>query len=387
MVKYIWQKSGWPNFTWQSDRLLNLIGEARRYQGHLIGQGDFLGLESEADMFVEEAFTTSAIEGESLDRDSIRSSVAQRLGLPTAGLPDIRNRSDGLVEVLIDATRNNQDSLTKERLFGWHAALFPTGFSGTKRILVGAWRQSTTPMQVVSGPMGRERVHYEAPPSSQLDKEMEAFLHWFNHPPENLDGLIRAAIAHLWFVTLHPFEDGNGRLSRVITDKALSQDEKSPRRLYSLSSQIIRKRNEYYNILESTQKGSFDITEWLSWFLKIFMASIDSSRGLIDKAMFISRFYQCHMDKNLNPRQQKVIKKLLEYYPTGFEGGLTNRKYVKITKTSQETAKRDLKDLVDKGLILKNEGEGRSVSYRLNQDVNIEHSMIQKVLTNQERKK
>ena len=266
-MEYIWQQKSWPIFVWDSDRILNLLSMAKKAQGYILGQSDFFNLKEQGELLVEEAITTSAIEGESLDKDSVRSSVAKRLGLPTAGLPNIRKDSDGLVELLIDATGNYISPLTEKRLCGWQASLFPTGYSGIYKIGTGHWRDTATPMQIISGSMSNKRVHFEAPPSWQLDYEMKRFLQWWNRPPENIDGLIRAGIAHFWFVTIHPFEDGNGRIARAISDMALAQDENSSKRLYSLSSQIIKDKNNYYKILEYSQNGNGDITEWIIWFL------------------------------------------------------------------------------------------------------------------------
>ncbi len=364
--KYIWQHSKWPKFIWDSEALLLSLGAARKSQGKIIAQAEFIGLEAHADLIVAEAFATSAIEGEKLDRDTIRSSVAKRLGLPTAGLPKQERHIDGLVEMLIDATTQFEKPLNPKRLHGWQASLFPTGYSGINKIQVGKWRTDGEPMLVVSGAFGKEKVHFEAPPSQNIKHEVDKFLNWWAKPPEPLDGLLRAAIAHLWFVTIHPYEDGNGRISRALMDMALAQDEKSSRRLYSLSSQIVEERNSYYDILENTQKGSGDITQWLDWFLKLYSRAIESSEKIIQKALTISKFWQEYSQLELNQRQKKVIQKLLEAEPTGFIGGLTNRKYTHISKTSRETAKRELVDLEAKGIIIKNPGRGRSTSYSLN---------------------
>jgi len=366
--KYVWQNPDWPNFTWDSKVLLSRLGLARKNQGQIIAKADLIGLEESAELIVEEALATSAIEGEQLDRNTIRSSVAKRLGLSTAGLPPQKRPIDGLVEMLLDATTNYQKPLTAKRLHGWQAALFPTGYSGICKIQVGQWRTGNKPMQVVSGPVGKEKVHYEAPLSTVVPKEIKLFLDWWKRPPSQLDGLIRAGIAHFWFVTIHPYDDGNGRISRAITDMALSQDEKSSMRLYNLSTQIVKERNAYYNILETCQKGKSDITAWLDWFLEMYTHSIQASEGLIEKALTIAKFWQTHSKTELNKRQVKVIQKLLEAEPLGYKGGINNRKYVSITKISRETAKRDLVDLEAKGILLRNPGKGRSTSYSLIKD-------------------
>jgi Fic family protein len=363
--KYIWQKEGWPNLKWDSSALIELLGQARKAQGKIIAQADFIGLEEQAKILVEEAFTTSAIEGEKLDRNTIRSSVAKRLGLPTAGLPKIERAIDGLVAILTDATSNHSVALNDKRLFGWHAALFPTGYSGFQKIIVGNWRKAEEPMQVVSGPEGKRKVHFEAPPSKALKEEMKVFFKWWNAPPA-MDGLLRAGIAHFWFVTIHPFEDGNGRLGRALTDMALAQDEKTGRRLYSLSSQINTERNDYYDILERSQKGSLDGTEWLSWFLGLFVRAVNSSKETIDTALSIAKFWQTNSQVALNERQLKAVNRMLEAGSKGFQGGMTNRKYVGLNKVSSETAKRDLHDLESRGILKRNPGGGRSVSYSIN---------------------
>lgn len=361
MVNYIWQNKTWPKLDWKLEKVMSAFAEAKKAQGYILGQSDYFDLKELAEIITEEAFSTSKIEGENLDKNNIRSSVAKRLGLPTAGLPEAARNTDGLVEILMDATNNHEKKLNGERLFSWHAALFPTGYSGMFKIKVAGWRETITPMQVISGTPGKEKVHFEAPASVNLESEMLKFFEWWNHPPENLDGLIRAAIAHIWFITIHPFEDGNGRIARCLTDMALAQEEKTSKRLYSLSSQIIENKNSYYDILEKTQKGDGDISEWIIWFLETFTKSIQHSRKVIEKTMFVKDFYSNFSQIVFNERQKKVIGKLL----ADCEGNLTRKKYVAITKTSDESAKRDIKDLVEKGVLIQNEGGGRSTSYRL----------------------
>ena len=365
MGKYIWQNEGWPKFTWQSNEVLALLGLARKEQGGIVGQASLLGLEEVAGFAIEEALKTSSIEGELLSKDSVRSSVARRLGLPTQGLPASQRHVEGLVEMLFDANKNYTSELTSERLFGWHAALFPTGYSGLTKIEVGSWRKTTEPMQVISGAVGKEVVHYEAPSSNAVTEEMKAFFSWWNNPPKDLDGLLRAAVAHLWFLTIHPFEDGNGRIARAITELAFAQDEQIDTRYYSMSSQIESQKEAYYKNLEATQKGGLDITEWIRWFLSSYTQTLKNSYGVINKALYVSKFWQQANMIELNERQKKVLTKLLEAEPEGFEGGITNRKYVSITKTSKESAKRDLADLESKKLIIRGEAKGRSVSYTL----------------------
>jgi Fic family protein len=366
MVQYVWQLPTWPSFRWDSDSLLRPLGSTRKAQGRLLAEAEYFGLEMQADVLAEDAFTTAAIEGERLDRDSVRSSVARRLGLPTAGLPPAERHIDGLVMMLIDATAAHERVLGQDRLKGWHAALFPTGYSGFKKITVGDWRPgSADPMQVVSGPAGREKVHYEAPPAGQLEEEMPRFFDWWQKRQEKLDGLVRAALAHFWFVTIHPFEDGNGRIARALADMALAQDEQTNCRLYSMSAQISAERDGYYDVLERTQRGDGDVTSWLVWFLECQERSIQRSEEQVQKSIQKARFWQWCAGMSLNDRQQKVVNRLLETGPGGFEGGLTTRKYRGITKAPPSTAKRDIADLLGKGIIRQNPGGGRSVSYDL----------------------
>lgn len=368
MTKYIWQSKTWPQFSWSDSEILNALAMARKKQGQILGQAKFLALKEQAEILINETVATSAIEGEKLDRNSVRSSVAKRLGLPTAGLPEAARQTDGLVEMLLDATTSYSKELNQERLWGWQAALFPTGHSGINKIQVGNWRVGDEPMQVISGPMGKAIIHYEAPGSNEVPAEMKKFLKWWNKE-EKLDGILRAAIAHFWFVTIHPFEDGNGRVARALTDMALAQDEKVSMRLYSLSSQIVKERDAYYSVLEETQKGKGDITKWLLWFLEMFSRSIDASNGMIEKALWMGKYFDQTAALDLNDRQKKVIRKMLETWPEEFVGGLTTKKYVSMTKASSATVKRDIEDLVLKKVLLQNEGKGRSTSYRLNKDI------------------
>ena len=366
MAKYLWQSKDWPEFTWDSGEILGPLGRARKAQGMVISQAAWIGLETQATVIVEEAFTTSAIEGEKLDRDAIRSSVARRLGLSMRGLPAESRETDGLVEMLHDATSRYWEPLTAKRLNGWQAGLFPTGYSGTRKIEVGRWRTSMDPMRVVSGFGRREKVHYEAPPSSRVSKEMSRFLAWWKNPPVGMDGILRAAIAHFWFVAIHPYEDGNGRVARAITDMALAQDERAGVRLYSLSSQLIQERDQYYEVLEQCDRqANCDLTIWVAWFLGMVERAFVRAKDTIDKTLLIAQFWKSHSQTELNERQRKAVRRLLESYPVEFEGGLTNRKYVNLTRTSRETAKRDLADLERKGLLRRNAGKGRSVSYSI----------------------
>ena len=370
MPQFFWQNEKWPKFYWSSGKVENLLSSSRLLQGRLIGQTLALGFTSSDEalqkLFVEEALHTAAIEGEQLDAEKVRSSVARRLGLPTVGLPVSTPPTDGLIDVLYDATVNFEQPLSAERLKGWQAALFPTGYSGLYKITAGEWRH--TPIEVVSGPIGKEKTHFTAPPSTNLDDEMGQFLNWFNIDSKKIDGLLRAGIAHLYFVTIHPFEDGNGRIARAITDMALAQDEHHNSRHYSLSGQIMSERDAYYNILEQTQKGKGDITEWLLWFLVCFKHAIKYSEDLIANVLQKARFWKRHEGISLLPRQQKVINRLLDAGKSGFEGGLTNRKYAGIAHVSRATAFRDIEQLLALNILKLRQGGGRSTSYDLKWD-------------------
>jgi Fic family protein len=366
MMKYVWQSKSWPRFSWDSSKIVKPLAQARKSQGILLGQAEEIGLEIQAELLIEDAMSTSIIEGEKLDKASVRSSVAQRLGLETAGLKPPQRHVDGLVEILLDATKNHSKPLTPERLFSWQAALFPSGYSGMRKIQVGQWRQGKNPMQVVSGPIGKEKVHYQAPTASGLDLEMKRFFAWWHEAStENLDGLIRAGLAHFWFISIHPFDDGNGRIARALTDMALAQDEGLNTRLYSMSSQISLERAVYYEVLQQSQTGNGDITDWLTWFLGCLGRSMAGSKKQVALVKLRSKFWQIHRETDLNTRQRKVINRLLNVGPHGFEGGMTNRKYVNLTKISRETAKRDLADLITKKILSKRPSGGRSISYDL----------------------
>lgn len=366
-MAYIWQHKNWPTLTWKSVALLPLVSQARKAQGVFLARikslGFELGVQAHADILTEEAIKTSAIEGERLNRESVRSSVARHLGLSTAGLPPSNRSVDGLVEVLLEAIQNYDQSLTAARLKGWQAALFPTGYSGFAKIRVGQWR-GREPMRIVSGPVGRERIHCEAPPGEKIEKEMKQFLSWWRASLKNEDGLLRAGIAHFYFVTIHPFEDGNGRIARALTDMALAQDEKLRARFYSLSSQIMVERDEYYRVLESCSRGN-DITDWLVWFLGCYQRAIGRAENTIENVLAKAEFWHRHAKTNLNERQQKVVKGLLDAGKGGFEGGMTTRKYVSMNKVSRATAYREIVNLLEKGIFHQNPAKGRSVSYDL----------------------
>lgn len=365
---YIWQRDEWPVFSYDNNKLSTLTSKVRFAQGRLLGRmselGFQLGEEARVEILISEAIKTSAVEGTTLHPASVRSSVAKRLGLPTAGLPPAERHVDGIVEILLDATVNYTAPLTIERLCGWQAALFPTGFSGIHRINTGELR-GKEPMRVVSGPIGRETIHFEAPPYERIEREVKHFLKWWSTSAGKLDGLIRAGIAHLYFVTIHPFDDGNGRIARALTDMALAQDEQTEKRFYSLSTQIMAERKLYYDMLESTQKGGLDITNWLMWFLQCTEHAITNTESLISKVLAKSSFWKRNEAVEINERQRKVINLLLDAGPGGFVGGLTTRKYVSIAKTSRVTAYREISDLLEKGILKQNEGKGRNVSYEI----------------------
>lgn len=309
----------------------------------------------------EDVVKSSEIEGERLDRDQVRSSIARRLGIDIGALTPAERDVEGVVEMMLDATQRYVEPLTAERLFGWHAALFPTGRSGMHRIIVGAWRDDRTgPMQVVSGPVGRERVHYEAPSADRLAREMGTFVDWFNHEV-SLDPVLKAGVAHLWFVTIHPFDDGNGRIARAIADMALARSERSVQRFYSMSAQIRAEREGYYDILEATQKGELDITRWLEWFLRCLGRAIDGAETTLATVMAKARFWEARAGQSFNERQRLVLNRLLD----GFEGKLSSSKWAALAKCSQDTALRDIDDLVRRGVLARDAGGGRSTSYSL----------------------
>jgi len=369
--QWIWQQPDWPAFSYQAAQLTKLLGEINQLQGKLLGGSAVVGssgsLESEMDALLQNAINTSAIEGEQLNVDSVRSSLAKRLGIDQAGLPPGTPQTEGLADLLLDATRNPQQALTIERLYRWHKALFPTGGSALTPIRVGELR-GDDPMQVVSGPIGRQTVHFEAPPRQALEGELDTFLDWFNHTRDgvDLDPILRAGIAHLWFVTLHPFDDGNGRLARAITDLALAQAEHHSVRFYAMSATIMENRKRYYDILEKTQRNGLDITPWLEWFLTMLKQTMHAAEQRISHVLQKAKFWQQHAQTVLSERQIKVLNRLLDAGPEGFEGGLNARKYRSLTSVSKATATRDLTELVDKGCLVPRPGGGRSTSYDIN---------------------
>ncbi len=366
--RWVWQHLHWPRFTWDAARLAPALGAARRAQGQLAGAIRLLDASSQtrtgADLLLQDALGTSQIEGEHPNPDGVRSSIARRLGLPHAGLPMPERTTEGLIEVLLDATQRYQAPLTLERLCAWQAALFPEGRPLLRPIRAGQLR-GDAPMRVVSGPIEHERVHYVAVPRERLEAELERFLAWFAAPPSDLDGLLRAGLAHLWFELIHPFEDGNGRVGRALMDMALAQDEKRSLRLFSLSAQLMRERSEYYALLERAGKAELDVTDWLLWFLQQIHVACVSAQSTMTSALAKTRFWMHFGASSLNERQRKALNRLLDAGPDGFEGGMTTRKYVGLAKVSRATAFRELSQLVELGCIVPTAARGRSVAYEI----------------------
>ncbi len=372
MQKYIWQNPDWPHFTWQEKDISKLLGQVRLHQGHLIQKmnlivGDDLD-RSKAVILEQETLKTALIEGEKYNPLSVRSSIHARLNLPLAGLPNPSRHIDGLIDVILDAVENPSSRLTKTKLYAWQASLFPTGYSQLFKINAGKFRDDLNgPMQVVSGNIGHEKVHYLSPPAKNLAREMTDFLDWWNHKSIDLDGVIRAGVAHFYFVTIHPFDDGNGRLARVITDMALAQDDGAPYRYYSLSSEIVKRRSQYYDILEQCQKGDLDITPWLVWFLETFLLALQSSEILLSDIFAKTNFWYKNQHHNLNTRQKKAINKVMDAGKTAFTAGLSTRQYMSINHSvSRSTAIREIQELVKAKILIPNKGLGRSTNYRLN---------------------
>jgi len=367
-MKYIHQIEGWPDFKWDSETLASLLADIRYKQGRLLGQMELQGfklhhLQEEANLvtLTAEVVKSSAIEGETLDPEQVRSSIARHLGMDIGGTPHIARHIDGMVEMMLNATQHYSEPLTEDRLFGWHAALFPTGRSGMRDITVGAWRPPEGgPMQVVSGPMGREKVHFEAPEAERIQDEMTPFLEWFN-TPSKLDPVLKAAIAHFWFVTIHPFSDGNGRMARAIAEIALARADESMERYYSMSAQIESERNAYYDSLKNGQQMTLDITRWVVWFLECLGRAIDDAQNTLAAILRKARIWEKANALSINPRQHAIITRLLDH----FQGNLNTSKYAKLAKCSSDTALRDIRDLLDMGILIQNRGGGRSTNYRL----------------------
>lgn len=366
MENYIYQQKDWPNFTWDYERISGILGTVRNLQGKLLGKMEALGFTLREEALLEtltiDVLKSTEIEGVILPSDQVRSSIARQLGMEVAGLVPSDRFVEGVVQMTLDATQHADQLLTSDRLFNWQAALFPTGRSGMYKITAGDWRKDKTgPMQVISGAYGKERVHYQAPAAADLEKEMKAFLDWFN-TAENLDPVIKAGIAHLWFVTVHPFDDGNGRIGRAITDMQLARADGSKQRFYSMSAQIRHEQKAYYNILERAQKGGIDVTGWLQWFLDCLNNALLATDKTLSKVLFKARFWERNASLNMNERKRLMINKLLD----GFEGKLTSSKWAIINKCSADTALRDITDLISKGLLRKEAAGGRSTGYELN---------------------
>ena len=362
---YIYELDTWPRFEWDGGKIAGLLAGVSRKQGRLVGKMEGLGFqlrdEAVLETLTEDVHKSSEIEGEVLDKDQVRSSIAKRLGMDIGGLIPADRNVEGVVEMMLDATQKYQERLDADRLYGWHASLFPTGRSGMMKINVGAWRDDEKgPMQVVSGAIGKERVHFEAPAATLVDAEMAEFIDWFENE-HSIDDVLKSAIAHIWFVTIHPFDDGNGRIARALSDLMLARSENSARRFYSMSAQIRKERRAYYEILERTQKGDLDITEWLVWFFTCLDRAIDGAEEILASIVAKASFWERIKAVPLNDRQTSVLNKLLD----GFEGALTAQKWAKLTKTSPDTALRDINDLMEKGLLRKGASGGRSTNYSL----------------------
>lgn len=362
---YIYQSHHWPHFEWNESRILSLLSSVRNLQGRLAGKMSALGfqLQNQAnfEVLTQDVLKTSEIEGELLSKQQVRSSVARRLGLDISGMIPSDRNVEGVVDMMFDATRNFQKEMSKERLLSWQSALFPEGYSGMYKVITGKWRDdSTGPMQVVSGPLGKEKVHFQAPEAGRIEQEMHTFLKWFNEN-HTIEPVIKAGIAHLWFLTIHPFEDGNGRIARALADLLLARSDNQPQRFYSMSAQIRKQRKSYYEILEKTQKGSLDVSEWLVWFLKCLQKALENSEQLLEKVIFKHGFWIKNVEKTENERQRKMLNLLLE----GFKGNLTTSKWARINKCSADTALRDIQDLVNKGVLKKLPGGGRNTAYGL----------------------
>ncbi|MFA6280436.1 MAG: Fic family protein [Bdellovibrionales bacterium] len=367
---WIHEHQDWPKFTWDAQALASKLADVRHRQGLLLGRMEGLGFalkrEASLNTLTNDTVKSSAIEGQTLNPEEVRSSIARRLGIDIAGLVPASRSVEGIVEMMLDATQNFSKPLTKDRLFDWHAALFPTGRSGMHKITAGSWRtKEAGPMQVVSGPIGREKIHFEAPRADRLNKEMKAFLAWFDSG-HDIDPVLKAGIAHLWFVTLHPFEDGNGRIARAIGDMALARADGTPDRFYSLSSQIEAERKNYYAQLEKQQRSTADITGWLSWFLTCLGRALANADTTLGTVLFKSRLWVRINQNPVNERQRLVINRMLE---NDFKGFMNTSKYAKLAKCSNDTALRDIQDLKERSVFIQNSGGGRSTSYRLPDEV------------------
>jgi len=362
---YIYERKGWPHFDWQREHIAEPLADVRHRQGRLVGHMEALGFNLRQDAILQtltaDVLKSSEIEGENLNAEQVRSSIARRLGMDIGALKPTDRTVEGVVEMMLDATRRFDQPLSAERLFSWHASLFPTGRSGLAKIRTGTWRDNNSgQMEVVSGPFGKEHVHYQAPPAKRLDREMQGFLEWFN-ANAGIDPVLKAALAHLWFLTIHPFDDGNGRIARAIADLALARSENSPQRFYSLSAQIRQERGSYYDILEKTQKGPLDVTPWMEWFLGCLGRAIAGAQTTLATILTKARFWEAVTGVAINHRQRLVLNRLLD----GFDGKLSTSKYAKLSKCSEDTALRDILFLVEHGILVRNPEGGRSTNYAL----------------------
>lgn len=362
MARYIYEYDSWPEFTWNDKKIAVILGKVRHLQGKIYGQMGALGFSIKEETILStltlDVLKSSEIEGEFLNYEQVRSSIARKLGIDYAGIVHIDRNVEGVVEMMLDATQSYHQPLDQERIFGWHAALFPTGWSGMHRIDTGCYRKNE--MQVVSGPMGKERIHFQAPVATEVKKEMDMFLDWLNKNTE-IDGVIKAAIAHFWFIIIHPFDDGNGRMARAISDMFLARSEESSQRFYSLSNQILIEKKKYYEILQEVQHSSGDITDWLDWFLNCLYRALESTDLTLKRVLKKADFWDRNKETILNSRQRLILNKLFD----GFEGKLQTSKWARITKCSADTALRDIKDLIEKGILKQDESGGRSTNYEL----------------------
>lgn len=362
MAKYIYEYSNWPEFTWDDKQIGVILGKVRHMQGKIYGQMSALGFSVKEDTMLStltlDVLKSSEIEGEFLNYEQVRSSIARQLGMDYAGMVHVDRNVEGIVEMMLDATQHYEHPLDRERILGWHAALFPAGWSGMHRIDTGRFR--THEMQVVSGPMGKEKIHFQAPQASEVNREMDAFLDWLNRNSD-IDGVLKAAIAHFWFIIIHPFDDGNGRVARTISDMLLARSEESTQRFYSLSNQILAEKKRYYEVLQTVQHSAGDITEWLDWFLNCLYRALEHTDETLKRVLKKADFWDIHKEMELNSRQRLMLNKLLD----GFEGKLKSSKWAKITKCSADTALRDIKDLIEKGILQQEASGGRSTNYEL----------------------
>ena len=362
MAKYIYQYEQWPNFTWDETEISFILGKVRHLQGKILGQMEALGFPIKEERLLSiltlDVLKSSEIEGEILNYEQVRSSIARRLGMEYAGMVHVDRNVEGIVEMMLDATQNYNKHINHERIFGWHAALFPTGWSGMHRIDTGCYR--TGEMQIVSGPIGKEKIHYQAPSHAQVKPEMDVFLNWLNNETK-VDGVLKAAIAHFWFIIIHPFDDGNGRIARAISDMLLARSEDSSQRFYSLSNQVLIEKKNYYAILQKVQYSNGNITEWLDWFLNCLYRTLISTEETLKRVLHKTDFWERHKETAFNSRQRVMLNKLLD----GFEGKLKTSKWAKISKCSADTALRDIKDLIEKGILKQEQSGGRSTNYEL----------------------